>query len=84
MYNTIAEKTMAIIIIERKKKNLKILFSVHVHAVHQGSTLRPKSGLFLGFGGDGSESGLASPDCPDFFARKTSPLPEWTLDRENG
>ena len=54
--------------------------SVHSREVHSG-----RSPDFLrGFGGDGSESGLASPDCPDFFARKTAPLPEWTLDWENG
>ena len=59
-------------------------FIVIIMYTSQGSTLRPESGLFKGFLGDGSESGMASPDCPDFFAWKTAPLPEWTLDWENG
>ena len=50
----------------------------------QGSTLRPESGLFQVFFADGSESGLASPVCLDFFTRKTASLPEWTLDKKNG
>ena len=40
---------------------------------YQGSTLRPESGLFKGFLGGGSESGLASPDCPEIFAPENYP-----------